>query len=99
MAELSIISPVLIVIAGGYLSIFPKIAGNNFDKISLCSFVCWIFIFVLVGYNYWGTGYEFSLLLFSDNWFWFTAIVYFVIEIPFFIWYRKKHNVSLEMKD
>ena len=99
MAELSIISPVLIVIAGGYLSIFPKIAGNNFDKIALCSFVCWIFIFVLVGFNYWGTGYEFSLLLFSTNWFWLIAIVYFTIEIPFFIWYRKKHDVSLEMKD
>ena len=40
-----------------------------------------------------------GLLLFSANWFWFTAIVYFVIEIPFFIWYRKKHNVSLEMKE
>ena len=99
MAELSIISPVLVVVAGGYLSIFPKIAGNNFDKIALCSLVCWIFIFVLVGRNYWGTGYEFSLFLFSTNWFWFTVIVYAVIEIPFFIWYCKKNDVSLEMKE
>ena len=54
MAELSIISPVLIVVAGGYLSIFPKIAGNNLDKIALCSLVCWTFVLVLVGLNYWG---------------------------------------------
>ena len=98
MAELSIISPVLIVVAGGYLSIFPKIAGNNFDKIALCSLVCWTFVLVLVGLNYWGSGYEFSLLLFSTNWFWFTVIVNAAIETPFFIWYCKKHDVSFEMK-
>ena len=32
MAELSIIAPVLVVVAGAYLSIYPKIAGNNFNK-------------------------------------------------------------------
>ena len=99
MAELSIISPVLIVVAGGYLSIFPKIAGNNFDKLALCSLVCWSFVLVLVGLNYWGSGYEFSLLLFTTNWFWFTVIVNAAFEIPFFIWYCKKHDVSFEMKD
>ena len=99
MAELSIISPVLIVVAGGYLSIFPKIAGNNYDKLALCSLVCWSFVLVLVGLNYWGSGYEFSLLLFTTNWFWFTVIVNAAIEIPFFIWYCKKHDVSFEMKD
>ena len=99
MAELSIISPVLIVVTGGYLSIFPKIAGNNFDKLALCSLVCWSFVLVLVGLNYWGSGYEFSLLLFTTNWFWFTVIVNAAIEIPFFIWYCKKHDVSFEMKD
>ena len=99
MAELSIISPVLVVVTGGYLSIFPKIAGNNIDKMSLCDLVCWSFVLVMVGLKYWGTGYEFSLLLFSVNWFWFTVIVYVVIEIPFFIWYCKKHDVSLEMTE
>jgi hypothetical protein len=53
---------------------------------------------VLVGLKYWGTGYEFSLLLFSTNWFWFTFIVYGAIEVPFAIWYFKKHDVSFEMK-
>ena len=34
MAELSIIAPVLVVVVGGYLSIYPKIAGNNFYNLS-----------------------------------------------------------------
>ncbi len=98
MTELSIISPVLVVILGCYLYIFPKIAGNNIDRISLCDLVSWSFVLVLVGHKYWGSGYEFSLLLFSTNWFWFTVIVYVAIEIPFFIWYCKKYDVSFEMK-
>ena len=99
MAELSIIAPVLVVVVGSYLSIYPKIAGNNFNKLSLCSLCCYAFVFVLVGLKHWGSGYEFSLLLFSTNWFWFTLIVYAAIELPFFIWYCKKYNVSFEMKE
>ena len=89
MAELSIIAPVLVVVAGGYLSIYPKLAGNNFNKLALCDFVCWSFVLVLVGLKHWGSGYEFSLLLF-----WFTFIVYGAIEVPFSIWYYKKHDVD-----
>ena len=99
MAELSIISPILIVVVGCYLSVFPKIAENNIEKMSLCDLVCWSFVLVMVGLKYWGTGYEFSLLLFSVNWVWFTVIVYMAIELPFFIWYCKKYNVSFEMEE
>ena len=28
-----------------------------------------------------------------------TVIVYMAIELPFFIWYCKKHNVSFEMEE
>ena len=98
MAELSIIAPVLVVVAGGYLSIYPKIAGKNLNKLALCDLGCIAFVYVLVGLKYWGSGYEFSLLLFSTNWFWFTLIVYAAIEFPFAIWYYKKHDVSFEMK-
>ena len=94
MAELSIMAPVLVVVAGGYLSIYPKIAGNNFNKLSLCCLCCYAFVFVLVGLKHWGSGYEFSLLLFSTNWFWFTLIVYAAIEVPLAIWYFKKHGVD-----
>jgi len=99
MAELSIISPALVVIVGCYLYIYPKIAGNNIDKLALCDLACFTFVLVLVGLKYWGSGYEFSLLLFSTNWFWFSFIVYGAIEIPFFIWYCKKQDVSFEMKE
>ena len=99
MAEFSILAPVLIIIAGSYLSIFPKIAGNSLDKIALYDVGCYAFALVLSGYKYWGTAADFNVLLFNTNWFWFTVISYAVLEIPFFIWYCKKHNVSFEIKE
>ena len=72
MAELSILAPVLIIIAGSYLSIFPKLAGNSLDKIAIYDVGCYAFALTLSGFKYWGSSYEFSLLLFNTNWFWFT---------------------------
>ena len=94
MNELSILAPVLIVIAGSYLSIFPKIAGNNIDKIAIYDIGCYIFALILSGNKYWGTAIDFNLILFETNWFWFTIITYAVFETPFLIWYIKRHNVS-----
>ncbi len=98
MAELLIIGLVLAVVALGYLSIYPKLAGNNFNKISLCDIASSSFVMILVGLKFWGSGYEFSLLLFNANWFWFTFIVYAIIEVPIAIWYFKKHAVVIDMK-
>ncbi|WP_108946227.1 hypothetical protein [Shewanella halifaxensis] len=98
MTELSIIGLVFVVVIVGYLSIYPKIAGNNFNKLSLCDLVSSSFVMILVGLKYWGSGYEFSLLIFSVNWFWFTFVVYAIIEVPIAIWYFKKHAVVIDIK-
>ena len=94
MNELSILVPVLIVVAGSYLSIFPKIAGNSIDKIAIYDIGFYIFALILSGNKYWGTAIDFNLILFETNWFWFTIITYAVFETPFLIWYIKRHNVS-----
>ncbi|MFT6737408.1 MAG: hypothetical protein ACJA0G_001547, partial [Kangiellaceae bacterium] len=47
------------------------------------------------GFNYWGSGYEFDLLIFDVNWFWFTIVTYFLIEIPIMVWYFKNQKVKL----
>ncbi|GIU20235.1 MULTISPECIES: hypothetical protein [unclassified Shewanella] len=98
MAELSIIGLVLAVVVLGYFSIYPKLAGNDFNKISLCDIASSSFVMILVGLKYWGSGYDFSLLFFSANWFWFTFIVYAVIEVPIAVWYFKKHAVVIDIK-
>ena len=95
VAELLVIVLVGGILVLGYLSIYPKVAGDNFNKLSVCDLVCSVFVFTLVGTQYWGSGYEFSLLLFSTNWFWFTLIIYALIEVPLAIWYFKKYAVEV----
>ncbi|WP_245603098.1 hypothetical protein [Shewanella fidelis] len=95
MAELSIIALVAGVLALCYLSVYPKLAGSNFNRLSMCDIVVTIIVFCLVGSKYWGADFQFDLLLFHTNWFWFTLVVYAFFEIPLGLWYFKKHGVKI----
>jgi hypothetical protein len=93
--ELQIIVLNLIIVLVAYLSIYPKLAGSNFNKISIYDVFTSGFSLLVVGLNYWGSGQEFNLLVTNTNWFWFTLITYLVIEIPVMIWYFKKNKVKV----
>ncbi|GAA6206113.1 MULTISPECIES: hypothetical protein [Thalassotalea] len=96
--ELSIIVLNLFIILVAYISIYPKLAGNSFNKISFYDIFASGFSLVLVGFNYWESSYQFSLLVTKTNWFWFTFISYAIIEIPIMIWYFKKRKVKINIK-
>ncbi|MGS0682810.1 hypothetical protein ACVBIL_16855 [Shewanella sp. 125m-7] len=93
MPELSIITLIAIVIAMSYLSIYPKVAGSDINRLLWSDIGISAFVLTLVGIKYWGTGHEFSLLMFDTNWFWFTLIMYATIEVPAAMWYAQKHNI------
>jgi hypothetical protein len=93
--ELSILALNLIIILLAYLSIYPKLAGNSVNKIAFYDALTSGFALLVVGFNYWGSGYEFDLLIFDVNWFWFTIVTYFLIEIPIMVWYFKNQKVKL----
>ena len=80
MPELSIIALIAIVIAMSYLSIYPKVAGSHINRLFWCDIGVSAFVLLLVGLKYWGSGHEFSLLMFDTNWFWFTLILYLAIK-------------------
>ncbi|MBU2892856.1 hypothetical protein KO495_05905 [Colwellia sp. D2M02] len=93
--ELSILLLNLVIVLVAYLSVYPKLAGNSFNKISFYDMFTSGFALLVVGLNYWGSGHEFSLLTFNVNWFWFTLVTYGAIEIPIAIWYFKKQDVKV----
>jgi hypothetical protein len=93
--ELSIILLVLIVVIVAYTSIYPKVAGNDFTKVSMCDLIVSGFVLTGVGFKYWGTDQTFSLIFFETNWFWFTFIVFALIEAPTVFLYAKKHKMKL----
>lgn len=94
-AELSIIALNLVIISMAYLSIYPKLAGNDLKKITLLDILLSGFALLVVGLTYWKSSYEFNLLTYSSNWFWFTLTSYFIIEIPFILWYIRNQKMKL----
>jgi hypothetical protein len=95
--ELLIILLNFAIIIVAYFSVYPRIAGNSFNKISLYDTLASGFAIGIVGFNYWGTGYEFNLLFTTANWFWYTLVTYGLIEIPIMLWYFKKNKVQVKI--
>jgi hypothetical protein len=85
------------IILVAYLSVYPKLAGNNFKKISYYDFFMSGLALCVVGFKFWESGYEFSLLIFNVNWFWYTLATYAAIEIPIMLWYFKKNGVEMKL--
>lgn len=73
-----------------YLSVYPKLAGYNLNKVAWLDMAASCLALIIVGYKYWGTGQGFSLILVEANWFWFTLASYMVLEIPISLWYFRK---------
>ena len=88
--ELMIIGLNLVVILVAYLSIYPKLAGRDINKVSFYDIFVSGFVMLLVGAKYWDSGVEFNLLFGTVNWVWFTLVTYLLIEIPVMIWYFTK---------
>jgi hypothetical protein len=88
--ELSIflLNAVIIVIA--YLSVYPKLAGKDINKVALYDCIASGLAIGIVASKYWGTDANFEFLFMQLNWFWFTLISYSVIEIPIALWYFRE---------
>jgi hypothetical protein len=93
--ELMIILLNLVIVFVAYVSIYPKLAGDDMVKISMYDVLLSLFALLVVGMKFWGQGYEFNVLMGQVNWFWFTLISYFVLEVPFAIWYIKRTGIKL----
>lgn len=87
----------LIIVGASYYLLYPKVAGNSFNKIAAYDLLSSGLALVLVGSKFWGTGQVFHFLSFEMNWFWFTIVTYAVIEIPISIRYFKTHNVNTKL--
>jgi len=84
-----------IVIFIAYAFIYPRVAGNNFNKITGHDVVASSIVLITSGSLYWNSAIEFNLLITNVNWFWFTLITFGVIEIPVLVWYIKRYQVKL----
>ncbi len=95
-AELTILLLNTAIILVAYFSVYPTLAGSDFNKIALYDIGTSSIALAIVGYHYWGSDYQFDLLVTEVNWFWFTLATYTAIEIPVMLWYFKKHKVVIK---
>lgn len=84
----------VIVVFLGYFVIYPRVAGNDFAKITSHDIIATGIALMTSASIYYGAGIEFNLLITRVNWFWFTLLTFAAIEIPVLLWYMKKHNVE-----
>ena len=92
--ELIIISLNLIVLMYSYFILYPKAVKKDMKKLSLYDLLSSIISLIGASILYMGSGEKFNLLLTDVNWFWFSIVSYIVLEIPFILWYAKKHNIK-----
>ena len=97
--ELIIIGLNVVIMFIAYFFVYPKFCGANGIKIAINDLIASVVVLVIAGSMFWSTGQQFSLVLFSVNWFWFTLITYFILEIPLMLWYDKKYDVWSSLKN
>lgn len=93
--EILVLILIIILLVGCYFFIYPKYAGSNLTKIAQNDLLATTVCLTVVGSIYWGSDYEFDFIITTLNWFWFTLLSFLIIEVPFSLWYMKKHNVKL----
>jgi len=89
--ELAIVALNTVILLVAYLSVYPKLAGKDLNKVAFCDIFASGLALLIVGIKYWDSGQEFELafmqLNMQVNWFWFTFISYGVVEVPIALWY------------
>lgn len=95
-AELLVVGLNLTIILLAFLHVYPKVAGKQLTKIAGYDLLATGLALFIVGFKYWGTGYPFLLMGFELNWFWYTLLLYIVMEIPIALWYCHKHDIRFK---
>jgi len=91
--ELDVIAISLVFITMAYTWIYPNYCGSDGNKIAVFDALISLVLLLIIGSHYWETGTEFSIVVTTLNWFWFTALVNVLVELPVALWYYKKHDV------
>jgi Kef-type K+ transport system membrane component KefB len=86
-----VLNAVLIVLA--YQYVYPRWVGNSMPKLIINDVIATCISLMVTGSLYGGSGQEFSLLLVTVNWFWFSLVSYSLMEMPMAMRYMRRHNM------
>ncbi len=93
--ELQILILNAVILGVAYLGIYPTLREKTLNKIMVIDLVLTGLALLVAGGWFMGGGVAFSLVLFEANWVIFTLVTLFVMEVPVFLWFAKRHGISL----
>ena len=91
-AQLLIINAVIL--GAAYLGIYPSFKNITPIKMMVADSVLTGLSLLVAGALFWGTGVEFSMLLFSTNWFGFAILTMLLMELPLFHRFCQKRGLK-----
>lgn len=86
-----ILNAVLIVIA--YQVVYPRWVGNSLQKLMINDVIATFISLIVTASLYAGRDYEFSLLVMTVNWFWFSLVTYSLMEMPMAVRYMRRYQM------
>lgn len=97
--ELHIFGLNLVFFAIAYLVIYPRVEPKTLGRLVLINLVLIVVLLGIAGSVYYGTGTQFSLVLFDTKWWVFTLVCAVVVETPLFLWFCKRWDIDLNGDD
>ena len=97
--ELQILILNCVILGVAYLGIFPSLEEKTLNKIMAIDIALTSIALLVAGGWFLGLDIGFSLLLFETNWWLFTLITLFVMEVPVFLWFARKHGIAISFDD
>jgi hypothetical protein len=91
--ELLVIFYILATLAIAYLWLYPKVIGNNVKLMAWMDVVVTGIPLAISAVLFWQSDPAFRLFSFDLNWFFFTIIAMFLIEMPIFLLYLKARGL------
>jgi TRAP-type uncharacterized transport system fused permease subunit len=95
--ELVILIINTLLIAFAYIWLYPRVVGDDIKKILNYDLLTSMVSILIAGYFYMGSGVVFEMFGSQTDWFWFALVSFFIIEIPFALWYFKKYDMWNKM--
>lgn len=92
-AEEVVLAINLSIISFAYFWLFPKVTDKSVQKLMSYDSVAVVVAVGIVGTIFYGSGTIFNLFSLELDWFSFSIVSYFVLEVPFALWYFIKHDI------
>lgn len=85
----------LIILIVTYFWVNPRFSKDNLHKLFINDLLAIVVSLVVSAKIFWGQGITFNLIFIDVNWFFYSIIVYSILEIPFLLKYLKKYKVKI----